>query len=124
MCRPGVNVARDGDVDHEERPLRRVFIARSTSALRENSGGRAGRGDDDVGVGQGGVELGPVTRNGADLLREPLGGRSRAARNGNAVYALSAEVDPGELAHLARAENQHLQRDKSPKIFFASAIAA
>ena len=95
-----VEIARDGDV-HEHERLR----PRLDGLGVQDRVGTAGRGDDEVGVGQldrDGVEGGSTP---ADAFRQLLGALERAAGDHD-LRPTRAQVAGGQLAHLAGAEEQ------------------
>ena len=54
------------------------------------------------------AKLGPRNRAAFELPRQSFGGRERATRDGDLVDALRAQVDAGELGHLAGTEDEHV----------------
>ena len=122
----GVEVARDGEVDKEERAAAPRAQRRSTRLAVEDVARRAGRGDDDVGV----LELGrhALERRAArppKRPREPLGARSSER------LATKAISTPREVRFTAAsslifpAPSTRIRRPpRSPKTCSASSAAA
>ena len=100
------DVARQRDVDDEERPVAPRPHDGLDVRLREDRRGRAGRRDHDVARAEHGVHV--VPRRGAraaDRLRRPRRMRHRPADDGHVLHALRLHVQRRELAHFARADH-------------------
>ena len=106
FARGGLDVARDRDVDDEQRTPAPRPHDRFDVRLGQDRRPRAGRGDDDVTRGEGGVHVLP-SRGGraADRLGRPGRVRHRAADDRHLTHALRLHVLRRELAHLAGAEH-------------------
>src|SRR4051794_2942767 len=97
-----IDVTRNGEVDHEERPSVPIrHVAPGQNLLR-----RAGRRDDHVGL----LELAPeiAERHGARVegVREPRRALLRPARHGGDRRSSRSQRTGGQLADLARADQQ------------------
>ncbi len=68
---------------------------------------RAGGGDDHVGLGERGVELGPRHDRAADVGGQRLGVGGGAAADGDPLRLLRGEVPRRQLGHLAGADDEH-----------------
>ena len=101
-----LDVARQRDVDDEQRAVAPRPHDRFDARLGQDRRGRAGRGDDDVAAGERGVHL--VPRRGGRAA-DRLGGSGRvghgAADDDDLVHALRLHVPRGQLAHLAGADH-------------------
>ena len=106
----GLDVARDRDVDEEDRPASTLAHDGLHQAQIDDRLAGAGAGDDDVGGDQGFVEALPAERSTSDRGREL--GRSLGAAVDHADLAgpCPTQVHRGQPGHLAGAE----QRDASP----------
>ena len=106
----GLDIARQGDVDDEERPVppraHRLLDRRS----RQHGFGRAGGGDDDVG-GDERRRAAPATARRGPRAGAPGARPTASVRLAMVIclHALRAQVDARELGHLAGAEDEHAQ---------------
>ncbi len=105
----GFDVARDGDIDDEQRAAAPPAHDALDMRLRENRRGRAGRGDDDVARADRRVQLVPRRGAGAaDRLGRSRGVRHRPADDRHMLHALRLHVQGRQLAHFARADDEHV----------------
>src|SRR5207245_3715959 len=90
---PGVDVARHGDIDDEQRPVTAPAHDAFDVRTGQDRRGRTGRGDDDVAGAERGVEVVPVCgARAADRLRRARGVGHRPADARHVLDALRLHV--------------------------------
>jgi len=101
-----IDVARDGDVDEEQR-VPTVAYRGGHPLLGDHVVRGGGRRYDDVGLGHALEQIVVADRLTVEFLGELRGALVGAVRDQHAAHAVADEMLRGEFAHLAGAQDQH-----------------
>ena len=120
----GLDVARDGEVDQQQRPPVRARHHLLQLVALDHVVGRVGRGDDDVGALQLLGQLLEADGAAAEALGQPDRAVVAAVGDEDRLDAPRGERARGQLGGLAGADHQHAAaRSRSPSVRCASSTA-